>query len=71
MADNNIATYDGTIEPIKKILREADVVIGIWSDLSKRLGVCHLVSRAWTSLSAAPARIRQYPYAIAPSPAAT
>jgi hypothetical protein len=43
MANNNIATYDGTTEPVKKILREAEVVFGIWNDLTERLGFGYLV----------------------------
>jgi hypothetical protein len=38
VANNNRAFYDGTTEPIKKILREAEVVLGIWNDLTERLG---------------------------------
>jgi hypothetical protein len=43
MANNNVALYDGTSGPIKKILSEAEVVFGIWNDLTQRLGFGYFV----------------------------
>lgn len=38
-ANDNIKTYDGTTEPIKKIIDSAQVVVAIWSDLTKPHGI--------------------------------
>jgi len=43
LANDNIAAYDGTTRPVKKILREAEVVFGIWNDLTERLGFGYLI----------------------------
>jgi hypothetical protein len=42
-ANDNIKTYDGTMEPIEKIIDSAQVVLAIWSDLTKPHGVGFLV----------------------------
>jgi hypothetical protein len=41
-ANGNECLMDGTTRPVKKIIAEADIVLGIWQDQSKPRGIGYL-----------------------------
>jgi hypothetical protein len=43
MANRNIALMDGTTGPIKRLIAEGDIVVGVWQDVAKEFGVGLLI----------------------------
>ena len=43
LANRNEETMDGTLEPVRRILAEGDVVFAVWQDRAQEYGVGYLV----------------------------
>jgi hypothetical protein len=43
LANRNEVTMDGTMEPVRRIIAEGNVVFGVWQDRAEEYGVGYLV----------------------------